>query len=347
MRDVRDNRIHSTKEKTVITGGSAFNIKAKSLRLWNFTKDEVKRLFNEHTKETGQEFENGIYDIVMSYTNGQPWLVNALAYELTFEIKANRDRSILITKKHLADAKEKLIKRQDTHLDQLIDKLKEDRIRRVIEPIVAGISIKGKLQEDDIQYVIDLGLINVSDNGKIEIANGIYREIIPRVLSWNFQVSFTEQTEWYLTEFGKIDMNKLIAAFQEFFRENSESWLQQFDYKEAGPQLLLQAFLQRIVNGGGTVEREYTYGSQQTDILVKRPYSKGIQKTIIELKIKYKSIEKTIENGLEQTYSYMDKCNTNEGHLIIFDRSKNKTWDEKIFEKEYNYKNSTIKVWGM
>ncbi len=293
VRDVRDYRIHSAKEKTIITGGSAFNIKAKSLRLGNFDKNDIQTLLGEHTKETGQKFEKGIIDLFWDYTGGQPWLVNALAYEITYEIKENRDHSITITKQHIKQAKENLIQRRDTHLDQLVDKLKEPRVKRIIEPILATQSIEGDLQEDDLQYVIDLGLINVTSGGELTIANKIYSEIIPRVLSWNLQVSMVQQTEWYKDKNGQINMNKLISAFQQFFRENSESWLQRFDYHEAGPQLLLQAFLQRIINGGGTVEREYTYGSKRTDILVTWPYGKKTQKTIIELKLKYKTLEKT------------------------------------------------------
>ena len=56
---------------------------------------------------------------------------------------------------------------------------------------------------------------------------------------------------------GSLDVGKLLVAFQAFYREHSEHWLGRFDYREAGPQLLLQAFLQRVVNGGGRIEREY------------------------------------------------------------------------------------------
>jgi hypothetical protein len=41
VRDLRDYRIHARSEAAVITGGSAFNIKAKSLRLGDFSKAEV------------------------------------------------------------------------------------------------------------------------------------------------------------------------------------------------------------------------------------------------------------------------------------------------------------------
>ena len=84
VRDVRDYRIHASSEKEVITGGSAFNIKAKSLRLGDFTRDEVKALLGQHTAETGQEFAPEAVDAVWGQTRGQPWLVNALALEMCF-----------------------------------------------------------------------------------------------------------------------------------------------------------------------------------------------------------------------------------------------------------------------
>jgi len=118
-------------------------------------------------------------------------------------------------------------------------------------------------------------------------------------------------------------------------------------YNEAGPQLLLMAFLQRIVNGGGQIEREYGLGKKRVDLYLSWNYPTGVQEVVIELKIKYNSLDKTIEDGLEQTAEYMDKCGTSEGHLLIFDRTENKTWDEKIFQKDYKYEGKSIKVWGM
>ena len=77
VRDIRDYRIHGTKE--IITGGSAFNIKAESLRLGDFTRADVEKLYAQHTEETGQRFEPAVIDLVWDLTQGQPWLVNALA----------------------------------------------------------------------------------------------------------------------------------------------------------------------------------------------------------------------------------------------------------------------------
>lgn len=345
VRDVRDYRIHSSHEKAIITGGSAFNIKAKSLRLGNFNKEEMFTLYRQHTEETGQVFVDQALDLAWELTSGQPWLVNALGYEVCFEMKEGRDRKVPITVEMIEAAKENLIMRRESHLDQLADKLQEPRVQRVIGPILEGLKEPEQIPTDDLSYVIDLGLVKVE--GQLQIANKIYQEVIPRELTYSTQITISEQPSWYITANGRLNMPKLLASFQDFFREHSESWLERFQYKEAGPQLLLQAFLQRIINGGGRVEREYGLGRMRTDLLIIWPYQAGVQKIVVELKIRYKSRDNTIEDGLGQTRAYMDLCRTDEGHLLIFDRSQGKTWEEKIFQQTEEYQGQKIMVFGM
>jgi hypothetical protein len=349
VRDVRDYRIHSAQEKTVITGGSAFNIKAESLRLGNFNQAEGEALYRQHTAETGQTFEPAALALAWELTQGQPWLLNALAYEACFKLEAGRDRSQPITAELLAEAKERLILRRDTHLDQLTDKLKEERVRRVISPILQGVELEQAVHEDDIQYVLDLGLVARHRATGLQIANAIYREVIPRQLNYITQLNFesTIPPTWYIRPDGRLDVKGLLAAFQQFFRENAEIWLERFEYKEAGPQLLMQAFLQRIVNSQGRVEREYGLGRRRTDLLLIWPHPGGTQRAVIELKILHRTLERTLSDGLAQTREYLDRCGVSEGHLVIFDRRPDKSWDEKIFVRQEAYQGTPIKVWGM
>ena len=343
VRDVRDYRIHSATTKEIITGGSAFNIKAESLRLENFTKAHIEDLYGQHTTATGQVFEKGVLNLVWHYTEGQPWLVNALAYEATFNMPETRDRTKPITIATIKEAKERLILRRDTHLDQLADKLQEPRVNRVIEPMLSGELSSAKHRPDDVQYVRDLGLINVARNGQISIANAIYQEIIPRELTWTMQTGMTTDHLWYIQPDGSLDIVKLLKSFQDFFRKNSEHWLEVYAYKEAGPQLLLQAYLQRIVNGGGRIEREYGFGRGRTDLFIEFFYgAHQKQEIVLELKILYNSIESTIAEGLAQIKGYMDKCGTHQGHLLIFDRRINRTWEEKIWDREME----GVRIWG-
>lgn len=342
VRDVKDYRIHSASEKTIITGRSAFNIKTESLRLGDFGEQDVYDLLNQHTVATGQPFTQDALQRVWYYSQGQPWLVNALAYELTYRIKANRDRSVTITAPIVDTAKENLILSRATHLDQLADKLREPRVRNVIEPILLGEpEIEGNLPPDDMQYVRDLGLI--AANQPLRIANPIYSEVIPRELTWVTQEFMVQETAWYQQPDGRLNMSALLTAFQDFFRENSEIWLERFDYKEAGPQLLMQAFLQRVINGGGRIMREYALGRRRTDLLLEF----GSQRIVIELKVtRRRTVAVVTAEGLQQTADYADKCQAAEAHLIVFDTAAGKLWDDKIYRRDETVGGRTITVWG-
>lgn len=353
VRDVRDYRI-VTSSQDIVTGGSAFNIKAESLRLGNFSLEEIHELYMQHTQETGQIFDDDCFPMVWDATEGQPWLVNALGNEVTWKMRENRDRSVRIIPEMIERAIENLIYRRDTHIDILIDKLKEPRVRRVIEPMLANSdnADDGLIPTDDIQYVEDMGLIKLERGKPRRIANGIYREIIPRELTWGTQNTLIQQPQWYQNADKSINMEKLLLDFQQFFRQNADSWIGKFDYAEAGPQLLLQAFLQRIVNGGGYIDREYGLGRKRTDLLIRKPLSENyggpVQRVVLELKIRRGDLDKVIEKGLEQTVEYMDIVGSvDEGHLIIFDRTQELSWDERIWHRPYEYAGSRIMVWGM
>jgi hypothetical protein len=292
----------------VISGESAFNIKEESLRLGNFSMDDIRILFLQHTEETGQAFEEGVYSQVWDLTTGQPWLVNALGYEICFRMPEGKDRSRTLTPDQVIQAKENLILRRETHLDQLADKLKEDRVRRVIEPILAGDSFESGFLSPDVEYVLDLGLIQQEQNGEIAIANRIYQEVIPRELSWNAQMGMAVKQSWYLIPDNRLDTSALLTAIQQFFREHQESWVEIFRYKEVAPKLLLMAFLQRVVNGGGRIDREYGLGRGRVDLYVTWQVSPIIwQRVVIEMKIIRGSHEKTIRMDLARSSDTLTK----------------------------------------
>ena len=123
--------------------------------------------------------------------------------------------------------------------------------------------------------------------------------------------------------------------------------------KEAGPQLLLQAFLQRILNGGGRLTREYGLGRKRTALFIEWPLDETqgflgpVQRIVLELKILHKSLQATLAEELPQTANYSDNSGAEEAHLICFNRDPNIAWDEKLFEQVETYQGHTIQVWGM
>ena len=348
VRDVRDYRIHSTARNALVLGGSAFNIKSESLRLGDFTEAETRALLAQHTKETGQAFTDPAIEAVRTRSAGQPWLVNALCREACFKNETGRDRTRTTTAEDILDAQEQLILRRDIHIDDLANKLREDRVRRVVEPILAGAS-ESAWSTEDVAYVHDLGLVALDADGTPRIANPIYAEVVPRHLSHAVQMGLPHRMAWYVDEDGGLDVAGLIEAFQTFFREHSEHWVQRFEkYHEAGPQLLLQACLQRVVNGGGRLEREYALGRGRVDLLIVWPQGGRTRRFVIECKVLHQDPERTIEEGLAQTRGYMDRCGAESGHLIVFDRAPERTWEEKTFRRETPAGGGApVTVWGM
>ena len=347
VRDIKDYRIQRS-DDDIITGGSCFNIKAESLTLGNFSEAEIRQLYYEHTKYSGQQFSDECFPLLMRYTGGQPWLVNALGYEVTSKMKENRDRSIVITPEMIEVAKERLILSRATHLDQLGDKLKEERVRRVLEPLFLG--KRSAALDDDIDYCMDLGLIKRTDRGMV-IANDIYREILPRELIKKEQDDFLSifTPEWVNPD-KSINTEILFTMFQQFWRENSEIWHDKMaGYQEAAPHLTFQAFLQRVANGKGFIAREFAYGTKRADLMLKWRYPTGEQRIVIELKMlterdTYKAIKPL---ALEQTASYADKCDATESHIVIFDRCGKTDWKDRVFTDAGEVNGYPIKIWGL
>ncbi len=257
MRNIRDYKSDIRNDRETLGSYSPFNIVSESLTRRNLTLEEIARLYSQHTEQTGQVFSPVVSKKIYDYTQGQPWLVNAIAREIVVKILHN-DFSQTISSTQVEQAAQTLIMRRDTHIDSLMERLKEARVQRIIEPVILGEAKGYDLLDDDYAYVLDLGLLRHADK-RLVPANPIYGEVIIRSLSSRSQMEMSEPdyppTSTYIVE-GKLDMKRLLSDFQQFWRENSDIWVERYQYKEAAPHLILQAFLQRIVNSGGRISRE-------------------------------------------------------------------------------------------
>ena len=339
MRDLRDYRMGAA--------GSPFNIAAKSLRLGDFSREQTQALLGQHTEETGQAFAPEALEAVWTQTRGQPWLVNALAYGACFENRALRDdRSRTVTADDIAAVREELIVNRVMHLDYLADKLREDRVRRVIEPMLSG-SDRHAFTDRDIAYVRDLGL--VARDAPLRVANAIYAGVLPRELAWVVQETLDVSPPRYVRSDGSLDAELLMAEFQSFFRRHSEHWRNRFAYEEAWPQLLLQAYLQRVVNGGGRIEREYALGSGRVDLLIVWLLADRVQEFVVECKVvrEHDGLERVVDEGVEQTARYVDRCAAEAGHLVVIDRREQRSWEEKVFHLRRGGGAVPVDIWGM
>ena len=119
MRDIRDYKARIRPDGQTLGSASPFNIIKRDLTFSNFGKDDVARLYAQHTEATGQVFCDGVVDKVYEYTLGQPWLVNAIAEECIENIHDYRyDEPITV--EDVATAKETIIRARGTHCVEIL-----------------------------------------------------------------------------------------------------------------------------------------------------------------------------------------------------------------------------------
>jgi hypothetical protein len=329
MRDLKDY-ITQAKDGVAPNPGSPFNIKEDSATISNFTKSNIEKLFALRTEETGQQITQEALDYVWEQSKGQPWLVNSLFMRATMRVLDEEDYQT-VTIEHIKEARQQIIMARETHLDSLFYRLQNKGIKKIIETIMSGEIAPTIAENDNFRLAQDLGLV-VLENGTPSIANPIYREVLARQMTYSPQLAIPEpEWQWQLPD-GSLDMNTLLKEFQYFWRENSEIWETKMDYTEAFPHLLLMAFLQRVLNGGGRIDREYAAGRGRMDLLVEF----NDKRYIIEIKLlrDYKPLERVKTEGLTQIQRYRSLVAPEApAYLVIFDRrseDKKAPWDERI-----------------
>jgi hypothetical protein len=314
LRDVRDYKVAAGGSDRLNTA-SPFNIKTRSLTLDTFDQADVAALYGQHTADTGQLFTPDAVAHAFALTQGQPWLVNALA-KVAVE-KLAPDRTQVITPALIDQAKEVLIVRQDTHLDSLAERLREPRVRAIIEPMLSGQSL-GDIPPDDLRFVQDLGLVRLEPGGGLVVANPIYHEVLPRILASTAIASLPTISPSWLTPEGRIAAPLLLDAFLAFWRQHGEPLLGTSPYAEIAPHLVLMAFLHRVANGGGTIDREYAIGRDRMDLCLRH----GADVFGMEVKVWRDRRPDPITDGLPQLEGYLARLDLPTGWLIIFDQRR-------------------------
>jgi len=339
MRNIRDYKAQVRQDSETLGSASPFNIAVESLTLRNFTRDEIAALYQQHTAETGQVFPGELVDKVFELTGGQPWLVNALAREMVVKICGD-DWSRPLAAPLAEQAAEAIILRRDTHIDSLLERLKEERVRGVIEPVLLGEGDNIDELSDDYQFVRDLGLIR-KEGGVIRLANRIYSEVVARTLNYNLQERLPAELIGRWMDGERLDLGGLLQAFQEFWRDHSEAWRERFFYKEAAPHLILLAFLQRVANRGARITPEFATGTRRVDICVEyvgRRYP-------LELKLVRNA--RTREEGIAQLSRYLETLGGEEGWLLLFDVASTAPWEQRLTWETIEREGRRIHVVGL
>jgi hypothetical protein len=329
MRDLKDY-ITAAKGGIPPNLGSPFNVKEDSAVLSNFTQADVEILFFLFSEETGLSINRDALEYVYEQSRGQPWIVNSLFKRATMRV-LRPDDYVPVSLEHIKEAREQMILARETHLDALAYRMEDPRIRKIMETLVSGGLDPGLTESEGFRLCLDLGLV-IREKGTPTVANPIYREVLARQMTTGPQDAMPEpEWQWEKSD-GSLDMDALLKEFQKFWQRNSEIWEQKMNYTEAFPHLLLMAFLQRVLNGGGRIDREYAAGRGRMDLAVE--YNNIVY--IIEIKLihSYDSPTEVREEGLGQIKKYRDKIDVAApAYLVIFDRraeAKKKPWEERL-----------------
>jgi hypothetical protein len=343
MRDLRDY-ITQSKDGVAPNPGSPFNIKQDSAVIKNFTESDIAELFAQRTAETGQQITQEALNYVWEQTGGQPWIVNNLFMRATMRI-LDVENTETVSLIHVEQARKQMIEARETHLDALAYRMQDKRVRTVIETILTGETNTNLMLDDPgVQLTLDLGLVVYEPSIGLHITNPIYTEILTRMLNSGMEIMLQPPKQWkWQKPDGSLDMDKLLREFVAFWRRHSEVWESKSDYTEAFPHLLLLAFMQRLFNGEGRIDREAAAGRGRLDLLAEyKDY-----KCVMEIKLwhDYDSYDILREEAIEQTLEYRDRFGaTTPAYLLIFDRrspEKKAPWEERL-KWEENVEGITI-----
>ena len=338
MRNIRDYKAKVRPDHESLGSASPFNVLTEAMTLRTFTDAEVAALYAQHTAATGQVFEPDAVRLACEYTCGQPYLVNALARWCVEKIHRD-DYSKPVTAADMHEAKEKIVCDRNTYIDLQIDGIKSSNVKHIIQTVMLGEEFAYDEFQEDVKCVLDHGMLEMV-KGALVPANPMYAETIARYLTRDDQddmLSTVPDTPW-ATDDG-LDMQGLLLAFQDFWRENAQMNRAPFEYNEAYPHIVLQAFLQRVLNGGGEIIREMALGKGALDLGV---LFKG-RKYAVEVKLRY-LWDKNPDKALSQVRGYVDRLGVDEGWLVVFDPDMAKPWDDKISHEDRTVDGKPIHV---
>jgi hypothetical protein len=308
MRSLRDHDIALGGDGS----GSPFNV-VEFLTVGNFTREELARLYAQHTAETGQSFTEDALALAWDQTRGQPWLVNAIARTCVTELVTDAAQSIDAL--HVEEAVRRVEAARPTHLASLGRRLSEERVLNVVAPAIIGSTLQG-VPSDDILYVCELGILAERGDGVLGAANPIYARSLMKALAEPIRANVAAIHPTWRKSDGSIDLERLRLAFLDFWSVHGRALDPLVARREVVPHVVMTAFLDRVVNGGGRVDREFDVGRGKLDVLVRHRELK----LPIEIKVRTGKSGDPVPKGLQQLDRYCEALRVEYAWLVVFDQ---------------------------
>ncbi|UQA63407.1 ATP-binding protein [Polyangium aurulentum] len=314
--DLRDERLGGGELSRAGLPGP-FDIAVSTEAMRRFTEDETRALYAQHAAETGQRFDEPALRAALVATAGHPFLVQALGREIARGVEPPAP----VTADHVEEAAARLVQKGVTPIDNLAALLADERVRRVIEPLLAGRVDVAAARAEDVDHARDIGLLAPDAPARIE--GGIHRALVPRLLASGVERVVSDDPAQLFGGEGRLDMALLLDRFAAFYAAHGEALSRATAYEAIAPELVLLGYLHRALHGRGRVVCDYGVGRGRVDVLLSIPLGDApAQREALVLVSRRKGERGAKKRGLGWLEVALDRLQLQEGTLVLFDRRK-------------------------
>ena len=302
-----------------------FTIASFPEALPRFTEPEIRAFYAQHTLETGQPFDDGAIAAACAATAGHPFLVQALGRELVARVP----HPASIEASHVQSAKRHLVDRRTTPIDALAARLADPRVRRVVEPLLAGTALVAKAGEDDIRLARDLGLLAEDDPARVE--GDIHRALVPRLLAQGTARAIADDPARFYKTDGALDVEALLHAFVVFYTTHARHLVAEAAYEGVAPELIFLGYLYRMVEPRGWVDVRWGGSHGRIDVTLRVPLSGGDEQHEAFILISRRKGETGAKaRAVGFLEDVLDAEGLTRGTVVVFDRRGKRAAGERV-----------------
>ena len=298
LRDVRDYKVAAGGSERLNTA-SPFNIKTESFTLRHFTAGGSGRtLPAAYRRHRAGLSPRRRIAYAFELTQGQPWLVNALARQAV-EVIVPDPTSPWHRRGHRRG--QGASDPAPGHAPGQPGRAAARAARAPRHRADAGRPSRlSDVPEDDIRFVVDLGLVPLRPRRRAgDRQPDLPRGDPPRARLHDCSLAAAHPPHLAAARRPPGRRTSCLDAFLAFWRQHGQPLLGSAPYHEIAPHLVLMAFLHRVVNGGGTLEREYAIGTRADGPVPALRRATAVTLGI-ELKVWREGEDDPLEEGLAQ-----------------------------------------------
>lgn len=291
---------------------SSMSLEAEVIPLPPLSREHVGHLCESLSERLSQPVLSTAVDRVFDLTSGSPYLVNSLLQRI---VEMFEQRKGPISASDVEKARDAVLDRRGGLMDEVVDRMRDARFKQLLETVSQG--TLRDLSSEEARAAVDLGIIRELPEGTVQFASSMWRALISRQLPSSKSSMFTTDKPAWVRPDGRLDPEKLLETFLEFWRRHGDQVFAGATYGELSP-LVLTAFLNGIVKNGGLIEREYALGRGRMDVCIRQ----GGTAVALVVKVRRDRDTDPVVEGLAQVDEALARQGIDHGWLVIFDRRK-------------------------